>query len=55
MSGSLLDIKNYSNKKIIGLTIHIIALSLDKKVNIIRGISTFIAIFTPVIFNSSLI
>ena len=51
---NLLDIKKYSNKKIIGLTIHIIPLSLDKTINIIRGISTAIKIFTPILVNPSL-
>ena len=50
----LLNIDKYLDKKIKGLTIHIIPLSLDKKVNIVRGISSVIKIFTPVIFNPSL-
>ena len=50
----LLNIDKYLYKKIKGLTIHIIPLSLDKKVNVVRGISTVIKVFTPVIFNPSL-
>ena len=50
----LLNIDKYLDKKIIGLTIHIIPLSLNEKVNVVRGISAVIKIFTPVIFNPSL-
>ena len=50
----LLKISYYLNKKIKGLTIHIIPLSLDKKINVIRGISTVIKMITPVFYNPSL-
>ena len=50
----LLNIDKYLDKKIKRLTIHIIPLSLDKKVNVVRGISTVMKLFTPVILNPSL-
>ena len=50
----LLNIDKYLDKKIKGLNIHVIPLTLNKKVNVVRGISSVIKIFTPVIFNPSL-
>ena len=50
----LLDMKEYLDKKIKQLVIHIIPLSADKKFGFFRGISKSLKLYTPMVFNPSL-